>query len=159
MNVPGDEPGEHCTALTVHFWLGVLFVLVCLGLSCLAFVGANSTDGKQLDIVWQGWIALVLVTMIQSAIQTSQSADMNKFAPPFFAWVAWFIAEFVIGLPLNVWWVISVKSLARQCKEGGPAIGSAEPASAAVATAAAVPVAVATAVPVANPVNKTEAED
>ena len=117
------------------------------------------TDGKQLDIVWQGWIALVLVTMIQSAIQTSQSADMNKFAPPFFAWVAWFIAEFVIGLPLNVWWVISVKSLARQCKEGGPAIGSAEPASAAVATSAAVPVAVATAVPVANPVNKTEAED
>lgn len=173
MNVPGDEPGEHCTALTVHMWLGVLLTLATLGLSCLALVGANSTDGKQLDIVWQGWIALVVVAMIQSFVQTSQTTDMNKFTSPFLAWTFWFIAEFGISLPLSGWWIISVKSLARQCKEGGPAIDSAQPAPADshvhVAVATAVP-AVATAVPVvataapvatavANPVNTTETSD
>jgi hypothetical protein len=118
MNVPGAEPGEHCTALTIHLWLGVLMLLVTAGLSVLALVGANSLDGAKLDLSWQANVGLWAVALIQGAIQTSQTIDLNPFAPPNWIWGMWAIGEFGISTPLTVWWVISVRSLAAQCKDG-----------------------------------------
>jgi hypothetical protein len=118
MNVPGEEPGEHCTALTIHLWLGVLMLLVTCGLSVLALVGANSLDGTKLDPVWQANVVLWVVALIQGAVQTSQSIDLNPFAPPGILWGIWAVGEFCINTPLSVWWIISVRSLAGQCKDG-----------------------------------------
>eukprot|EP01052_Picozoa_sp_SAG31_P017152 SAG31_NODE_1161_length_9593_cov_3.825629_3_plen_361_part_00 len=151
MNVPGGEPGEHCTAMRFHEYFGAFALLVVIGLGVLALLGVNSFDGKQLDIVWQVWLGLVAVTMVQSFVQTSQTVDLSYFIPPAWIWISWFIGEFLIGLPLSIWWMVSVRSLASQCKNGGPAVPSEDPAPLPVA-AAVVPVATATAVAVvANP--------
>lgn len=118
MNVPGEEPGEHCTALTIHFYFGVLAMLVICGLCVLALIGANSEDGSKLDIVWQGWAGVWAITSIQSAIETWQTIDLIPFLPPFLVWLPWIIGQVCIALPLNLWWIISVRSLAKQCKDG-----------------------------------------
>ena len=52
MNIPGAEPGEHCSALRFHEYFGVFALLVLAGLSTLALMGANALDGKQLDMAW-----------------------------------------------------------------------------------------------------------
>jgi hypothetical protein len=118
MNIPGAEPGEHCSALRFHEYFGVFALLVLAGLSTLALMGANALDGKQLDMAWQGYIGLWAVTFIQSAIQTSQTTDLSAFVPPAWVWGPWLVGQFLIGLPLGLWWVISQRSLANQCKDG-----------------------------------------
>ncbi len=117
MNVPGAEPGEHCTTLRTHMYFGV-FVLLCFGgLSILALVGANSLDGKQLGVAWQGWIGLWFVTLIQSGVETSLYVDLNPLSSTSWSWGFWAFTSFLISAPLNAWWIVSVRSLADQCQD------------------------------------------
>ena len=156
MNIPGAEPGEHCTGLTIGLYVGVLTLLFSLGMSVLALVGANSLNGERLDIVWQAFIGLYVAGFIMGGINTSQTVDINPFIPPGLLWGPWLISQLCISLPLNLWWVISVRSLAGQCKDGS--IGSEDSGSAA-AVAMPVATAVATPVVVANPATEGNGAD
>lgn len=116
MNIPGVEPGEHCTSVTIHMYLEVLGLL-CVGvLAALALTGANSLDRQRLNIAWQAWIGVWLVTLVQSAVETAQYTGRNVFAPAAWTWGFWAFGELLVAAPLNVWWVISVRSLAGQCQ-------------------------------------------
>lgn len=118
MNIPGAEPGEHCAAIKVYMYLQVLALLCTGGLAAIAFMGADSLDAKRLNIVWQGWIGVWLVTLIQSAVETAQYAELNFLVPATWVWGFWAFEQFLVSAPLNAWWIISVRSLALRCDEG-----------------------------------------
>lgn len=132
MNKPGAEPGERCSALRIHIYLGVLVLLCFGGLSVLALVGANSLEGKELNIAWQGWIGLWLVALIQSGVETWLYVDLNPLESTSWSWGFWAFTTFLISAPLNAWWVISVRSLAAQCEDTTGAIQVANPLQVAI---------------------------
>eukprot|EP01043_Picozoa_sp_COSAG02_P034123 COSAG02_NODE_2369_length_9049_cov_37.484358_1_plen_412_part_00 len=127
MNRPGAEPGERCSTLRIHMYCGVLVFLCFGGLSVSALVGANSLDGKHLNIAWRGWIGLWFLALIQSGVETSLYTDLNPFESTSWAWGFWAFTTFLVSAPLNAWWVISVRSLAGQCEDTTGVIQVANP--------------------------------
>ena len=116
MNIPGAEPGEHCATIKVYMYLQVLAFCCIGGMAALAFTGAEALNAKRLNIVWQGWIGVWLATLIQSAVETAQYTELNFLVPATWAWGFWAFEEFLVNAPLNVWWIVSVRSLAVQCE-------------------------------------------
>ncbi len=118
MNVPGAEPGEQCSALRVHMYVGMLALFCIGGLSALGLYGASTMERNKLDIVWKAWIGMWAVTLVLSAVETSIYTGINPFVPTAWVWGLWAFGEFLVAAPLNTWWIIAVRSLASQCDDG-----------------------------------------